>query len=67
MDKDISRIRFVFANYKQTNKWLAKQLGKDSTTVAKWCTINCQTTLGPLMKRLTTIRFQRLPTLGVYD
>lgn len=64
MDKDISQIRFVFANNKQTNKWLAEQLGKNSTTVAKWCTINCQTTLGPFMKRLTAIRLKRLPTFG---
>ncbi|WP_418322849.1 helix-turn-helix transcriptional regulator, partial [Segatella hominis] len=34
----------------KTNKWLGKQLGKDKTTISKWCTNTCQPDLGNLMK-----------------
>ena len=40
MDKDINRLKVVLAEKKRTNKWLAKQLGNDPTTISKWCT-NC--------------------------
>lgn len=35
--KNINRLKAVFANVNQTNKWLAEQLGKDTVTVIKWC------------------------------
>lgn len=31
------------------NKWLEKQLGKDSGTISKWCTNTCQPNIGSLM------------------
>jgi len=34
MDKDFNRIKVVLADKKRTNKWLAKQLGKDPATVS---------------------------------
>ena len=34
----------------RTNKWLAEQLGKNQTTVSKWCTNTCQLDIGALMK-----------------
>ena len=34
MDKDINRLKVVLAEKKRTNKWLAKQLGKDPTTIS---------------------------------
>lgn len=37
-DKDINRIKVVFAEKKRTDKWLAKQLGKAPVTISKWCT-----------------------------
>lgn len=45
MDKDINRLKVVLAEKKRTNKWLAKQLGKDPTTISKWCTNSSQPTL----------------------
>ena len=33
-----------------TNKWLAEQLGKDQTTISKWCTNSSQPDLGNLMQ-----------------
>ena len=35
---------------KKTNKWLAEQLGKDQTTISKWCTNTSQPDLESLMK-----------------
>ncbi len=34
----------------KTAKWLAKELGKDPTTVSKWCTNQSQPTLEILIK-----------------
>ena len=34
----------------RTNKWLAEQLGRNQTTVSKWCTNTCQPDSGALMK-----------------
>ena len=42
MDKDINRIKVVLAEKKKTGKWLAEQLGKDPTTISKWCTNDTQ-------------------------
>ena len=36
--KDLNRIKVMLAEKKKTNKWLAEKLGKDKTTVSKWCT-----------------------------
>lgn len=49
-NKDINRIKVVLADKKKTNKWLAEQLGKDPTTISKWCTNTSQPDLGSLIK-----------------
>ena len=43
--KDLNRLKVVLAEKKRTNKWLAEQLGKNVTTVSKWCTelLECDT------------------------
>lgn len=38
----INRIKVVLAEKQKTNKWLAEQLGKNTTTVSKWCTNSSQ-------------------------
>ena len=50
MDKDINRLKVVLAEKKRTTKWLAKQLGKDPTTISKWCTNSSQPTLEVLLR-----------------
>lgn len=45
MSQDINRLKVVLADKKRTNKWLAEQLGKDQTTVSKWCTNKVQPNL----------------------
>lgn len=42
MTKSLNRLKVVLAEQKKTNKWLAEQLGKDVTTVSKWCTNRAQ-------------------------
>ena len=49
-NKDISRIKVDLVDKKKTNKWLAEQLGKDQTTISKWCTNTSQPDIESLMK-----------------
>lgn len=38
----INRIKVVLVEQGKTNKWLAEQLGKNETTVSRWCTNEVQ-------------------------
>jgi len=38
----INRIKVVLAEKQRTNHWLAQQVGKDDTTISKWCTNSSQ-------------------------
>lgn len=38
----INRIKVVLAEKNRTNKWLAEGLGKNETTVSRWCTNESQ-------------------------
>ena len=49
-NKDLNKLKVVLADKKRTNKWLAEQLGKDQTTISKWCTNTSQPDLASLMK-----------------
>ena len=40
--EDINRIKVVLVENKKTGKWLAEQLGKDPSTVSKWCSNGIQ-------------------------
>ena len=42
MAKTFNRLKVVLAEQRRTNKWLAEELGKDVTTVSKWCTNKSQ-------------------------
>ena len=50
MNKDMNRLKVVLAETKRTNRWLAKQLGKDQATVSKWCTNTSQPSLETLIQ-----------------
>lgn len=50
MNKGINRLKVVLAESNMTSKWLAEQLGKDPTTVSKWCTNKVQPSLETLME-----------------
>ncbi len=47
---DINRLKVVLVEKKRTGKWLAEQLGKDTTTVSKWCTNTTQPGLETLLR-----------------
>ena len=49
-NKELNRLKVVLAEQKKTGKWLAEQLGKDQTTVSKWCTNSSQPDLENLIK-----------------
>ena len=40
--KDLNRLKVVLVEQKKTGKWLAEQLGKDLSTVSKWCSNKMQ-------------------------
>lgn len=44
----INRIKGALGDAHKTNRWLADQLGKDQTTVSKWCSNKSQPTLETL-------------------
>lgn len=46
----INRLKAVLADSGKTGKWLAVQLGKDPTTISKWCTNTIQPDLKTLAK-----------------
>jgi transcriptional regulator with XRE-family HTH domain len=48
--EDINRLKIVLVEKKKTGKWLAEQLGKDPSTVSKWCTNVSQPDLSTLSK-----------------
>jgi transcriptional regulator with XRE-family HTH domain len=51
MDKKAqNRIKAVLAEQGKTNNWLAEALGKNRTTVSKWCTNQMQPTIETLFQ-----------------
>ena len=38
MMEDSNRLKIVLVEKKKTSKWLAEELGKNPSTVSKWCT-----------------------------
>lgn len=48
--KQINRIRVVLAEQDRTNKWLAEKVGKNRTTVSRWCTNDMQPSLETLVE-----------------
>lgn len=47
---DVNRLKIVLVERKKTGKWLAEQLGKDPSTVSKWCSNISQPGLETLVK-----------------
>ena len=37
-----NRIKVILVEKSKTSKWLAKKLGKNESTVSRWCTNNTQ-------------------------
>ena len=47
--KAVNRLKVVLVERKKTGKWLAEQLGKDPSTVSKWCSNTTQPQLDILV------------------
>lgn len=60
-NKKLNRIKSVLADKDKTSKWLAKELGKDKTTISKWCTNTNQPDVESL------IRISKLLNVGVEE
>lgn len=60
-------MKVVLAEQQKTNKWLAEKLGKDVTTVSKWCTNKSQPGLETLYEiaRCLEIEVKDLLNKGV--
>lgn len=48
--EDINRLKIVLVEKKKTGKWLAEQLGKNPSTISKWCSNVAQPDLATLVK-----------------
>jgi putative transcriptional regulator len=47
--KPINRIKVVLAEKNKTNKWLAKELKMNETTISRWCTNSTQPSVETLV------------------
>ena len=47
--KKINRLKVVLVEQRKTGKWLAEQLGKDPSTISKWCSNTTQPPLDMLV------------------
>ena len=57
--KDLNRLKVVLVEQKKTGKWLAEQLGKDPSTVSKWCSNKMQPSLEMLSRWAEPFLFSR--------
>lgn len=48
--KAINRLKVVLVEQGKTNKWLAKELDKNETTISRWCTNEVQPSLETLIQ-----------------
>lgn len=48
--EQVNRLKIVLAEEQKSNKWLAKQLGKDQATISKWVTNASQPDLKNLLR-----------------
>ncbi len=46
----INRIKVVLAEKNKTSKWLADEIGRNVTTVSKWCTNTIQPDIDTFVK-----------------
>ena len=75
--KDLNRLKVVLVEQKKTGKWLAEQLGKDPSTISKWCSNKMQPSLEMLVKiakvldvdtrELIVMTKQQLMQMQVYE
>ena len=47
--KEVNRIKVVLAEKRRTAKWLSEQIGRNPSTVSKWCTNTVQPSMDALL------------------
>jgi len=57
--EDINRLKLVLVEKKKTGKWLAEQLGRDPSTISKWCTNVSQPDLVTLSRIAELLNIER--------
>ena len=62
--EDINRLKIVLVERKRTGKWLGEQLGKDPSTISKWCTNVSQPDLATLSKIAELLNVDRRDLLN---
>jgi len=55
----INRLKIVLVEQGRTGKWLSEKLGKDPSTVSKWCSNKIQPSLEILDKIATLLEVDR--------
>ena len=55
----INRLKVVLVEQGRTGKWLATQLGKDPSTISRWCSNKIQPSLEMLDKIATLLDVDR--------
>lgn len=48
--EDLNRLKLMLVEKKKTGRWLADELGKNPSTISKWCTNAIQPDLPTLRK-----------------
>ena len=48
--KEINRLKIILTEKNKTGKWLAEQLGKDPSTISKWCSNSSQPQLDTVIR-----------------
>ncbi|MFR9504879.1 MAG: helix-turn-helix transcriptional regulator [Rikenellaceae bacterium] len=62
--KQINRLKLVLVEQGRTGKWLAKQLGKDPSTVSLWCSNKVQPSLETIDKIAELIGVDRIELIN---
>ena len=52
---NLNRLKVVLVEQRKTGKWLAEQLGKDPSTISKWCSNTTQPPLDMLVNIATLL------------
>ena len=55
-NKEVNRLRVVLAEKGITNKWLAEKMGKNQTTVSRWCNNDMQPSLETLVRIASVLK-----------
>ena len=56
--KQLNRIKIVLVEKNKTAKWLSEQVGRNVTSVSRWCTNESQPSLETLVKIANSLKVE---------